>query len=103
MPSPYDDYNVLEAAARDYRDAGDYESALRIYFYMADGDDGLDGGYLGERIGDCYEKLGKIYAAIYWYGRAIEESGEHEPVAEARLAVLGTMSIDYIVKDFRRR
>ena len=42
MPSPYDDYNVLEAAAQGYIDAGDIESALRIFFYMADGDSGLE-------------------------------------------------------------
>ena len=82
-------------------DTGDIESALRIFFYMADG--GLDGGYLGERIGECYEELGIIYAAIYWYGRALEESGGYRPVAESRLAVLGKMSIDDIVKDFRKR
>ena len=103
MPSPYDDYNVLEAAAQGYIDAGDIESALRIFFYMADGDSGLDGGYLGERIGECYEKLGIIYAAIYWYGRALEEGGGYSPVVESRLAVLGKMSIDDIVKEFKKR
>lgn len=46
-----------------------------IYLFMgADGDQSLDAGYLGERLGECYENLGDLHAAKYWYGRAVEES-----------------------------
>jgi hypothetical protein len=48
--------------------------ALRIYYFMSDGDPSLDGGYLGKRIAQCYEALGELDAAKYWYGRAIEEN-----------------------------
>jgi hypothetical protein len=41
---------------------------------MADGDPSLDGGYLAERLGQCYEAQGDLMAAKYWYGRAVEEN-----------------------------
>jgi len=41
---------------------------------MADGDPSLDGGYLGMKIAQCYERLEKFGAAKYWYGRAVEEN-----------------------------
>jgi hypothetical protein len=34
----------------------------------------LDAGYLAEVIGECYEALGDLHAAKYWYGRAVEEN-----------------------------
>jgi hypothetical protein len=43
---------------------------------MADGDPSLDGGYLAEKIAECYESMGYLYAAKYWYGRAVEENPE---------------------------
>jgi hypothetical protein len=60
---------------------------------MADGDQSLDGGYLGERIAECYERLGEPDAARYWYGRAVEENPEaNGKAAEARQR-LGAISI----------
>jgi hypothetical protein len=41
---------------------------------MADDDNSLDGGYLGEKLGRCYEQIGDLHAAKYWYGRAVEEN-----------------------------
>ena len=70
------DFNVFERAAKQLAIDKDYHSALRIYFYMADGDKSLDGGYLGVRIGELYEALSQFYAASYWYNRAIEENPE---------------------------
>jgi tetratricopeptide (TPR) repeat protein len=68
------DFNVLEAKATELVDSGRYDDAIRIYFFMADGDPSLDAGYLGKRIAFCYEGMGMLYAAKYWYGRAVEEN-----------------------------
>jgi tetratricopeptide (TPR) repeat protein len=68
------DFNVLEKRAKEFIDAGQYREAMKIYFFMSDGDSSLDGGYLGERLGECYEALGELAAAKYWYGRAVEEN-----------------------------
>ena len=70
------DFNVLEKVAKELFKLGHYNDALRIYFFMADGDQSLDGGYLGEKIAICYEKMGHLYAAKYWYHRAVEENPE---------------------------
>jgi tetratricopeptide (TPR) repeat protein len=68
------DLNVLQRRAEELVKAGRPEAALRLYFFMADGDPSLDGGYLGEKIAECYESMGLLYAAKYWYGRAVEEN-----------------------------
>lgn len=68
------DFNKLERAASSLISAGRVKDALRIYLFMADGDPSLDGGYLGGRIGTCYEELGDFDAARYWYARAVEEN-----------------------------
>ena len=70
------DFNVLEHRARELKESSRWKEALRIYLFMADGDSSLDGGYLGERIGECYEALQDPYSAHYWYGRAVEENPE---------------------------
>ncbi|HTH96012.1 MAG TPA: tetratricopeptide repeat protein [Stellaceae bacterium] len=70
------DFNILERRAKELVVAGRIQDALTIYFFMADGDPSLDGGYLGQRIGHCYELLGQYPAAKFWYGRAIEENPE---------------------------
>ncbi|MEZ0225894.1 MAG: hypothetical protein ACAH83_15170 [Alphaproteobacteria bacterium] len=70
------DFNILEKRAKELTDAGRPHDAIRIYFFMADGDSSLDGGYLSEKIAQCYESMGQLYAAKYWYGRAVEENPE---------------------------
>lgn len=70
---PYD-FTQLEMAAASAKNEGRYQDALRIYLFMADGDPSLDGGYLRGRIAECYERLGELDAARYWYGRAVEEN-----------------------------
>jgi tetratricopeptide (TPR) repeat protein len=87
------DFNELEAVAAESITAGRFEDALRIYLFMADGDPSLDGGYLGGRIGTCYERLGELDAARYWYARAVEEN-PHVRTAEAEARKrLGDISI----------
>lgn len=78
------DFNVLERRAKDLIEAGRSSDALKIYLYMADGDPSLDAGYLGMRIGECYERMGDLRAAKYWYGRAVEENPEIPRYVEAR-------------------
>ena len=73
LPVQYD-FNVLETTAASLKAAGRHRDALRLYLFMADGDSSLDGGYLGGRIAECYERLGELDAARYWYARAVEEN-----------------------------
>jgi hypothetical protein len=68
------DFNVLEAKARELIDSGRSHDAIKIYLFMADGDPSLDAGYLGMKIAECYERLGDLHAAKYWYGRCVEEN-----------------------------
>lgn len=68
------DFNILEEYAQDFLSAGYPEKATKIYLFMADGDQSLDGGHLGKKLGECYERLGDLHAAKYWYGRAVEEN-----------------------------
>jgi tetratricopeptide (TPR) repeat protein len=68
------DPNLLQRRASEFARTGRYADALKIYFYMAEGDPSLDGGSLGHNIGVMYEKLGDLHAAKYWYARAYEEN-----------------------------
>ncbi|CVI56101.1 hypothetical protein FY140_12265 [Agrobacterium tumefaciens] len=70
------DFNWLEQRAKELTDTGNVVDAIKIYLFMADGDPSLDGGYLGEKLGECYEQSGDLHAARYWYGRAVEENPE---------------------------
>jgi tetratricopeptide (TPR) repeat protein len=90
------DFNLLERRAKDLKDAGRSNDALKIYLYMADGDQSLDAGYLGMRIGECYERMGDRHAAKYWFGRAFEENPQHPEYAEARQR-LKDVNIDHLM------
>ena len=91
------DFNVLEKRARELIDVGCPQDAIKIYLFMADGDQSLDAGYLGKRIAECYEMLGDLHAAKYWYGRAIEENPEVRlDCIEARKR-LDSLTIDDLV------
>lgn len=98
------DMNVLERRAREFFCSGDIRSALRIYLVMSDGDPSLDAGYLGMRIGECYEQLGERQAAKYWYGRAVEENPNVQEYVDAR-ARLENTNIDDIIprSEYSRR
>ena len=89
------DFNILEQNATHLLQADRPQDALRIYLFMADGDTSLDAGYLGKRIGECYERMGQLYAAKYWYGRAVEENPHVRrdcAVARQRLESLVTIN-----------
>jgi hypothetical protein len=47
------DFNVLEKAAQELINLGRPDGAIQIYLSMADGDQSLDAGYLGKRLGEC--------------------------------------------------
>ena len=66
------DFNVLETTATALKEAGKHHDALRIYLFMADGDQSLDGGYLGERIG-VPETIGAMLAVAGAVALSYEE------------------------------
>jgi len=70
------DFNAFERVAAKAINQQRFNDAIRVYLFMSDGDPSLDGGYLAERIGHCYEALNEIPAARFWYGRAVEENPE---------------------------
>ena len=91
--------NLLEQAAGRFMAMGEFAKAIRIYLSMADGDPSLDGGYLGEKIGECYEALGQLDAAKYWYGRAVEENPEVRTFARVRRQALAGLTLTDIVPE----
>ena len=92
------DFNGLERRAQELVDAGRYKDAIRIFLFMGDGDPSLDGGYLGERLGQCYEAVGELAAAKYWYGRAVEENPSVcERSAEALVRLKDIVNLDDIL------
>jgi tetratricopeptide (TPR) repeat protein len=90
------DFNVLEKVAEELIVSGRPQDAIKIYMFMGDGDQSLDAGYLGKRIGECYEALGDLHAAKYWYGRAVQENPSIEHYIEARKRLEG-VTIDTLV------
>lgn len=64
---------------------------------MADGDLSLDAGYLGHKIGACYEALGQLQEAKYWYGRAVEENPDVDEYRQSR-GRIKDMSVERYVK-----
>ena len=88
------DFNVLEKRAEELIAAGRYNDAVKIYLFMADGDPSLDAGYLGEKLGECYERMGDLHAAKYWYGRAVEENPSVRADCAAARKRLAGVSID---------
>jgi tetratricopeptide (TPR) repeat protein len=92
------DFNKLEEKAKNLLESGLPREAIKIYLFMADGDRSLDGGYLGKKIAQCYEAMNDLYAAKYWYGRAIEENPEvRVDCVEARKR-LESVTIDGLLK-----
>jgi len=93
------DFNALERAANHLINSGRAQDAIKIYLFMADGDQALDAGYLGKRLGECYESIGDLHAAKYWYGRAVEENPEVRlDCSEARMR-LEHVTIDDLLAD----
>jgi len=92
-------FNHLERRAKDLIASGNAADAIKIYLFMADGDQSLDAGYLGERLGECYEKIGDLHAAKYWYGRAVEENPDVRLTSVAARQRLHEVSINALLSD----
>jgi tetratricopeptide (TPR) repeat protein len=92
-------FNDLERRAKDLIAKGKISDAINIYLFMADGDQSLDAGYLGERLGECYERVGDFHAAKYWYGRAVEENPEVRLTSVEARKRLRHVSIDPLLED----
>lgn len=92
------DFNVLEQSAWKLVELGRHAEAIKIYLFMADGDPSLDAGWLGWRLGVCYEALGDLNAASYWHGRALEECPEVDRGSvAARARLLPLVGIDELL------
>jgi tetratricopeptide (TPR) repeat protein len=94
---PRYDFNHLEHMAKKYIEDSKVADAIKIYLFMSDGDPSLDAGYLGERLGICYEQLGDLHAAKYWYGRAVEENPEVRLEAAQAYERLSSVGIDHLL------
>lgn len=92
-------FNDLERRAKNLIAGGQAADAIKIYLFMADGDPSLDAGYLGERLGECYEKIGDLHAAKYWYGRAVEENPDVRLNSVAARQRLHDVTIDALLSD----
>ena len=97
------DFNVLERRARQLLDQDKPGCALKIYFFMGDGDPSLDGGHLGKRIAQCYEQMNDLHAAKYWYGRAVEENPHVRLDCVEACKRLEHVNIDAIIAPEQRR
>ncbi|MGC1779743.1 MAG: hypothetical protein WBB34_17550 [Xanthobacteraceae bacterium] len=91
------DFNVLERRAQELLHANRPGDALKIYLFMADGDQSLDAGNLGNKIAQCYERLGDSHAAKYWYGRAVEENPSVHLDSVAARKRLDRVTIDDLI------
>ena len=94
---PRYDFNRLERMAKKYIDDGNVADAIKIYLFMSDGDPSLDAGYLKERLGICYERLGDLHAAKYWFGRAVEENPEVRLEAAQAYERLSNVGIGHLL------
>lgn len=91
------DFNIFERSAAKLKELGRHQDALEIYLFMSDGDPSLDGGYLGTRIGECYEALGRVREAKYWHGRAVEENPGVRMGSQEALERIGLLSIEHLL------
>lgn len=90
------DANAIVARARARQERLDYQSALELFLYLAQGDQSLDGGSLGVDIAYCYEQLGRINEARFWASRAREEN----PTLDDRVEIserLGPIKIEHLL------
>lgn len=84
-------HEVLRAAER-FKQEGNFRRCLDIYLLLSDGDPSLEAGTYAVEIAECYESLGDILAAYYWYGRAVEENPHVHLGASQKRLVLGIPS-----------
>jgi tetratricopeptide (TPR) repeat protein len=66
--------NQLEKNACFFIERGFYREAIELYFLLSEGDDSFDAGGNAFKIGICYEKIGDIKSAVFWYFKATSEA-----------------------------
>lgn len=86
--------SALQSSANELLQRGRPADALKIFYCLAEGDATLDGGYLGWRIGQCYEALGELSAARYWHSRAVSENPALRTLSAEALKRIGVPSLD---------
>jgi len=91
------DFNRFEHSAKRLKELGRWQDALEVYFSMADGDSSLDAGYLGTRIAECYEAIGRVREAKYWHGRAVEENPGVRTSSGEALRRIGELPIEHLL------
>lgn len=91
------DFNRFERSAIKLKELGRWQDALEVYVFMADGDPSLDAGYLGTRIAECYEAMGRLCEAKYWHGRAVEENRGVRLSSEEALRRIGDMPVEHLL------
>jgi tetratricopeptide (TPR) repeat protein len=88
---------ALETSAMELLQRGRTADALKIFYRLAEGDPSLDGGYLGWRIGQCYEALGDLNAAHYWHTRAVEINPAVRTLSVEALKRIGDPALDELL------
>jgi hypothetical protein len=91
------DLAALETSAMELLQRGRPADALKIFYRLAEGNLSLDGGYLGWRIGQCYEALGDLNAAHYWHGRAVQENPALRTLSAEALRRIGDLPLDELL------
>jgi tetratricopeptide (TPR) repeat protein len=91
------DFNRFERSAVKLKELRRWQDALEVYMFMADGDPSLDAGYLGTRMAECYEAMGRLREAKYWHGRAIEENPGVRLDSEEALRRIGDMPVEHLL------
>lgn len=90
-------FNLFERSAIRLKELGRWQDAMEVYLFMADGDPSLDAGYLGTRIAECYEAMGRPREAKYWHGRAVEENPGERVDSEEALRRIGELPIEHLL------
>ena len=85
---------ILQSSGMELLQRGRPADALKIFYRLAEGDISLEGGYLGWRIGQCYEALGDLNAARYWHDRAVKENPRLRTLSAEALQRIGEISLD---------
>ena len=91
---PTYDFNVLSAAAADFYRQNRFRDSLKIFLFIAVID--TESGFYSERVGSCYENIGDLHSAKYWYGKAVKENPTIEPYVRARER-LKHVNIDFLL------
>ncbi len=88
-----DEYRWLD----DRMEKGEYRRAAARFYALMDGDPSLEAGCNAEKLAACYDAMGEVQPARYWYRRAVEENPETHQHARARRQILEAHNVDHLV------